>query len=145
MEHAPLWHGGSCLVPQLSLLHEIRQGGFFPRRVTAPCPSRGVQAEGCVLPRHPRTRPTRRSTIRRLGEASQPIARRTNVSGKSRGGRGVSGRQEFGNGIMSVNRLRHGDRAAAEPEWRPREDNDVGQVPAVQVLRRERERADIWV
>ena len=34
-----------------------------------------------ALPRHPRGRPARRSAARRLGEAGQPIARRTNVSG----------------------------------------------------------------
>ena len=42
--------------------------------------SRRVHAKGSALPRHPRGRPARRSSARRLGEASQPIARRTNVS-----------------------------------------------------------------
>ena len=41
----------------------------------------GVQAQGRALPRHPRRRRARRSSARRLGEASQPIAGRTNVSG----------------------------------------------------------------
>ena len=44
------------LVPQLPLLHEVRQGGFLPRRVAASCPARRVQAEGRALPRHPRGR-----------------------------------------------------------------------------------------
>ena len=65
-----------------SLLHEVRQSGFLPRRVAASSPPRRVQAKGSALPRHPRGRPARRSSIRRLGEASQPIARRTNVSGR---------------------------------------------------------------
>ena len=38
MELALLWHRGSGLVPQLSLLHEVRQSGFLPRHVTASCP-----------------------------------------------------------------------------------------------------------
>jgi len=66
---------GPGLVPQLSLLHEVRQSGFLPRRVAASCPARLVQAQGRALPRHPRGRPARRSSARRLGEASQPIAR----------------------------------------------------------------------
>jgi hypothetical protein len=41
-----------------------------------------VQAQGRALPRHPRGRAARRSSARHLGEASQPIARRTNVSGQ---------------------------------------------------------------
>ena len=88
---------GPGLVPQLSLLHEVRQGGVLPRRVAASCPARRVQAQGRALPRHPRGRPARRSSVRRLGEASQPIARRTNVSGEvARCVRGVSGRQVIG-------------------------------------------------
>jgi hypothetical protein len=39
-----------------------------------------VQAQGNALSRHSRGRPARRSADRRLGEASQPIARRKNVS-----------------------------------------------------------------
>ena len=77
-----LRHRGPGLVPRLPLLHEVRQGGFLPRHVAASCPARRVQAQGSALPRHPRGRPARRSSVRRLGEASQPIARRTNVSGK---------------------------------------------------------------
>ena len=42
---------------------------------------RRVENQGDALPRHPRGRPARRGSNRRLGEASQPIARRTNVSG----------------------------------------------------------------
>jgi hypothetical protein len=33
----------------------------------------------------------------------------------------------------------------AKTEGRPREDHDVGQVPAVQILRRDGERAGLWV
>src|SRR5262245_3721499 len=74
-------HEGSRLVPQLSLLHEVHQSDFLPRHVAASCPAGPVQTQGRALPRHPRGR-TRRSAVRRLGEASEPIARRTNVSGE---------------------------------------------------------------
>jgi hypothetical protein len=63
------------------LLHEVRQSGFLPRHVAASAPVGCVQAQGRALPRHPRRRRARRSSARRLGEASQPIARRTHVSG----------------------------------------------------------------
>ena len=33
MELALLWHRGPRLVPQLSLLYEVYQGGFLPRPV----------------------------------------------------------------------------------------------------------------
>jgi hypothetical protein len=55
---------------------------FFRGTSLRPLPPRRVQAKGSALPRHPRRRPARRSPARRLGEASQPIARRTNVSGQ---------------------------------------------------------------
>src|ERR1700693_3488914 len=42
-------------------------------------------------------------------------------------------------------RFRHGDGAAAQSEGRPRQDHDVGQIPAVQILRRQRQRAGIWL
>ena len=48
-------------------------------------PFYGIEGQGWFLSfhsRHPRGRPARRSSTRQLGEASQPIARRTNVSGK---------------------------------------------------------------
>ena len=70
------------LVAQLSMLHEVHQDGFLPRRIAVPRPPPRVQAKGSGLPRHSRGRPARRSSICRLGEASQPIARRTNVSGQ---------------------------------------------------------------
>ena len=58
---------------------------FFRGASLRPVPARHVQAEGRALPRHPRGRPARRSSTRRLGEASEPLARRMHVSGKSRG------------------------------------------------------------
>ena len=67
---------GQGLVPQPSLLHELRQSSFLPRRVAASSPAGCVQAQGRALPRHPRGQPVRRSSARRLGEASEPIARR---------------------------------------------------------------------
>ena len=57
---------------------------FFRGASLASYAPRHVQAEGRALPRHPRGRRDRRSSARRLGEASEPIARRTHVSGKSR-------------------------------------------------------------
>lgn len=77
-----LRHRGPGLVPRHPLLHEVHQGGFLPRHVAASRPPRRVQAKGSALPRHPRGRPARRSSIRRLGEASQPITWRTNVRGQ---------------------------------------------------------------
>ena len=59
-----LWRRGPGLVPRLPLHHEVRQGGFLPRRVAASSPARRVQAEGRALPRHPRGRPARRSSAR---------------------------------------------------------------------------------
>src|SRR5262244_3038530 len=53
--------------------------------------------------------------------------RGADVEGADRGG--VRRRHHVGD------RLRPGDRAAAEPEGRPRQDHHVGQVPAVQILR----------
>src|SRR5262249_12689778 len=72
---------GPRLVPQFSLLHEIRESCLLPRRLAQPCPARRVQAQGRALSRHPRGRPVRRVSVRRVGEAGQPIARRTNVAG----------------------------------------------------------------
>ena len=43
MELAVLRHRGPGLVPQLPLLHEVREGGLLPRRVAATCPARRVQ------------------------------------------------------------------------------------------------------
>src|SRR3546814_18086942 len=81
MELALLRHRGAGLVPQLSLLHEIRESGVLPRHVSESCPSRRVQASGSALPRYLRG-PARRSSVRRLGEASQPTARRKYVMGE---------------------------------------------------------------
>ena len=54
---------------------------FFRGTSLRPVPPGESKQKGRALPRHPRGRPARRSSARRLGEASQPIARRTNVSG----------------------------------------------------------------
>ena len=54
---------------------------FFRGTSLRPLPPGESKQQGSALPRHPRGRPARRSAARRLGEASQPIARRTNVSG----------------------------------------------------------------
>ena len=84
MELALLWRrgqGGWFL--SLSLLHEVRQSDFLPRHVAAPC-SRPASPSTRKCATSTSTRTTaRRSAARRLGEASQPIARRTNVSGET--------------------------------------------------------------
>jgi len=82
VEHPLLRHRRSGLVPRLPLHDQVHQGRILPRHVAASRPSRRVEAEGSALLPHPRGRPVRRSTIRRLGEASQPIARRTIVRGQ---------------------------------------------------------------
>ena len=81
--NSPLyWVEGRGLVPWDALLHELRQTGLLPRHVAATGPARRQQEQGHAVPRHPRGRPTRRSSVRRLGEASQPAARPRNVSGQ---------------------------------------------------------------
>jgi Cyanate lyase len=42
-------------------------------------------------------------------------------------------------------RFRHGDGAPAQSQGRPGQDHDVGQIPAVQILRRQRQRAGVWL
>ena len=54
---------------------------FFRGTSLRPVPAGESKHPGRALPRHPRGRPARRSAVRRLGEAGQPIARRTHVSG----------------------------------------------------------------
>ena len=54
---------------------------FFRGTSLRPVPPGESKQPGRALPRHPRRRPARRSAARGLGEAGQPIARRTNVSG----------------------------------------------------------------
>src|SRR5262249_28343450 len=49
--------------------------------IAASCPGRRIQAQARALPRHLRE-PARRSSVRRLGKASEPFARRKHVSGK---------------------------------------------------------------
>ena len=51
------------------------KSGLLPRHVAASCSPRRVEEEGRALPRHPRGRRVRRSSTRRLGDASQPNAR----------------------------------------------------------------------
>ncbi len=51
--------------------------------------------------------------------------------------------EEFGDGIMRAIDFDFVMERRAEPEGRPRQDHDVGQVPAVQILRRHRQRAGV--
>ena len=71
VELALLRHRGPGLVPQLPLLHEVRQGGLLPRRVAEPCPPGRVQEQGRALPRHPRGRPARRGADGDLDQAGR--------------------------------------------------------------------------
>ena len=51
--------------------------------------------------------------------------------------------EEFGDGIMSAIDFDFVMERAAESEGRPRQDHDVRQIPAVQILRRHRQRAGV--
>ena len=51
--------------------------------------------------------------------------------------------EEFGDGIMSAIDFDFVMERVREPEGRPRQDHDVGQIPAVQILRRHRQRAGV--
>ena len=53
--------------------------------------------------------------------------------------------EEFGDGIMSAIDFDMTIERQARPARRPRADRHDRQVPAVQVLRRGRERAGVWV
>ena len=53
--------------------------------------------------------------------------------------------EEFGDGIMSAIDFDMDHRAPARPEGRPRQDRHDRQIPAVQVLRRDGQRAGVWV
>ena len=53
--------------------------------------------------------------------------------------------EEFGDGIMSAIDFDMADGAGGEPEGRPRQDHDVGEIPALQILRRHRQRAGVRV
>ena len=53
--------------------------------------------------------------------------------------------EEFGDGIMSAIDFDMTIERAGRPEGRPRQDRHDRQVPAVQVLRRHRECAGVWV
>ena len=58
---------------------------FFRGAQLSPGSAGRFQAEGRALFPHPRGRRARRSAVRRLGEAGEPIAGREDVSGKQRG------------------------------------------------------------
>ena len=51
--------------------------------------------------------------------------------------------EEFGDGIMSAIDFDMADGTRRQSEGRPRQDHDVRQIPAVQILRRQRQRAGI--
>src|SRR5687768_10369859 len=80
LELALLWRRGSGLVPQLPLLHEVRQGRLLPRHVAASCPTRRVQAQGRALPRYPRGRPARRGADGDVDQAGGRPARLDSVA-----------------------------------------------------------------
>src|SRR5690349_17730256 len=84
MELAVLRCGRPGLVPELSLLHEVRQAGLLSRCLVAPRATDRVQKQRHALLSHPRRRPIRRGPIGRMDQAGQRIARRKNVSGLNR-------------------------------------------------------------
>ena len=53
--------------------------------------------------------------------------------------------EEFGDGIMSAIDFDMVMERCRQSQGRPRQDHDVRQIPAVQILRRQRQRAGIWV
>ena len=53
--------------------------------------------------------------------------------------------EEFGDGIMSAIDFDMAMERVANPEGRPGQDHDVRQIPAVQILRRQRQCAGVWV
>src|SRR6476646_4542286 len=53
--------------------------------------------------------------------------------------------EEYGDGIMSAIDFDMGDGTPAQSEGRPGQDHNVGQIPALQILRRQRQRAGIRV
>ena len=53
--------------------------------------------------------------------------------------------EEFGDGIMSAIDFDMAMERVAQSQGRPGQDHDVRQVPAVQILRRQRQRAGVWV
>ena len=114
MEFALLWRRRAGVVHQLSLLHEVREGDVLPRRVAASSPARRVQTQERALPRHPRGR-ARRSSARRLGEASERIAGRKNVSGpaETRGSR--RGTVTRARAFIPLVIIRGGTRTSASP------------------------------
>ena len=79
MELALLWRRGPCWFLASMCFTKYVKVTFFRGASLKSCPPRRVQVRGSALPRHLRG-PARRSSVRRLGEASQPIARRTDVS-----------------------------------------------------------------
>ena len=69
---------------------------FFRGASLRPLPPGRVQAKGGALLPHPRGRPARRSAVRRLGQASERIARRTHVTfGSPPFERALQPRREF--------------------------------------------------
>ncbi len=62
--------GPGGLVPEFPRFHPVREGDLLPRHLARPRAGGQVEASGSPLPRHPRG-PTRRSAVRRLGEAGQ--------------------------------------------------------------------------
>ena len=94
---------------------------FFRGTSLRPRSARRVQTQGSALPRHPRGRPVRRSAVRGLGEASQPIARRTNVSGdasrRSMKKATTTMKKSGANGSKSRRLSRSADRCEESRSW----------------------------
>ncbi len=81
MELAALRSRGPRLVPRHPLLHEVRQGGFFRGTWLRPVPPGESKSKDTRYLDIHEDRPARRSAVRRLGEASEPIAGREAMRG----------------------------------------------------------------
>jgi hypothetical protein len=66
VELALLWGRGPGMVPQLPLLHEVRQGDLLLRHITPPGPPSRVKTRGRALLPYPRRRAARRGACDEL-------------------------------------------------------------------------------
>src|SRR5690606_8707852 len=79
MELALLWRGGRPLVPELPLLHALREGDVLPRHFAVAAAARRLETSGGALLRHPRGR-ARRKAVQGLGAAGRVASGREDVT-----------------------------------------------------------------
>ena len=71
---------GGGVVPELPLLHEVRQSDVLPRHVPPFAATRRIQDGGDALRRHPRGRAVRRGSCRGLDQAGSGATRLDSLS-----------------------------------------------------------------